>query len=112
MNVYVDLDLLLNKLDVLRRDEINNVNNGDVNFRELQSCEIARMPVGGYSAEERGTTNTDSYKIFVRDSQGQSNKLLLCVEKILSGPVSPFHDIPLSANSDGRTFHIVVEVPR
>jgi len=55
------------------------------------------MPVAGYSAEERGTTNTDSYKIFVRDSEG---------------PISPFHDIPLSANTGNKTFHIVVEVPR
>ena len=27
-----------------------------------------------------------------------------------TGPISPFHDIPLAAGSD--TFHMVVEVPR
>ena len=43
-------------------------------FRELQSCKVARMPVAGYSAEERGTTNTDSYKIFVRDSEGEAKE--------------------------------------
>jgi len=53
------------------------------------------MPVSAYTAEERGETNTDSYKVFVKDSEG---------------PISPFHDIPLAAGSD--TFHMVVEVPR
>merc|ERR1719431_2522976 len=27
-------------------------------------------------------------------------------------PISPFHDIPLVANSEANTFNIVVEVPR
>jgi len=53
------------------------------------------MPVSAYTTEERGETNTDSYKVFVKDSQG---------------PVSPFHDIPLA--SGDNTFHMVVEVPR
>jgi len=53
------------------------------------------MPVSAYTTEEKGETNTDSYKVFVKDSQG---------------PVSPFHDIPLA--SGDNTFHMVVEVPR
>lgn len=53
------------------------------------------MPVPGYTAEERGETNTDTYKVFVKDSEG---------------PISPFHDIPLA--SGDKTFHMVVEVPR
>jgi len=53
------------------------------------------MPVSAYTTEERGETNTDTYKVFVKDSQG---------------PVSPFHDIPLA--SGDNTFHMVVEVPR
>ena len=53
------------------------------------------MPVPGYTAEERGETNTDTYKVFVKDSEG---------------PISPFHDIPLA--SGDNTFHMVVEVPR
>lgn len=53
------------------------------------------MPVSVYTTEERGETNTDTYKVFVKDSQG---------------PVSPFHDIPLA--SGDNTFHMVVEVPR
>ena len=28
------------------------------------------MPVSAYTAEERGETNTDSYKVFVKDSEG------------------------------------------
>lgn len=54
------------------------------------------MPVGGYTAEERGQANTDSYKVFIKDSEG---------------PVSPFHDIPLNGPQSG-TYHMVVEVPR
>jgi len=53
------------------------------------------MPVSAYTTEERGESNTDTYKVFVKDSQG---------------PISPFHDIPLS--SGDNTFHMVVEVPR
>ena len=53
------------------------------------------MPVSDYTTEERGESNTDTYKVFVKDSQG---------------PISPFHDIPLA--SGDNTFHMVVEVPR
>ena len=28
------------------------------------------MPVSAYTAEERGETNTDSYKVFVKDNEG------------------------------------------
>jgi len=55
-----------------------------------------RMPVSGYSAEARGQSNTDSFKVFIKDDLG---------------PISPFHDIPLNAKEDGA-FHMVVEVPR
>ena len=55
------------------------------------------MPVATYSGEERGEENTDSYKVFIKDAEG---------------PISPFHDIPLIANSETNTFNIVVEVPR
>ena len=65
------------------------------NFRPFHSSPVVTMPVSAYTTEERGETNTDSYKVFVKDSQG---------------PVSPFHDIPLA--SGDNTFHMVVEVPR
>ena len=52
--------------------------------------------MSGYSAEETGVTNTDTYKVFVKDNDG---------------PISPFHDIPLAAETAG-TYHMVVEVPR
>ena len=29
-----------------------------------------------------------------------------------AGPISPFHDIPLFANKEFKTFNIIVEVPR
>ena len=64
-------------------------------FRSYHLSPIVTMPVPGYTAEERGETNTDSYKVFVKDSEG---------------PISPFHDIPLA--SGDNTFHMVVEVPR
>ena len=54
------------------------------------------MPVSGYSVEARGQTNTDSFKVFIKDDQG---------------PISPFHDIPLNAKEEGA-YHMVVEVPR
>ena len=53
------------------------------------------MPVPGYSVEERGATNTASYRLYIKDS---------------TGPVSPFHDVPLRAGP--ATFHAVVEIPR
>jgi len=53
------------------------------------------MPVEAYTAEERGVTDTDSYKVFIKDSDG---------------PISPFHDIPFRAGPD--TFHAVIEIPR
>ena len=40
-------------------------------FRSLHSSQVVRMPVTEYSAEERGTSNTDSYQVFIKDSQGQ-----------------------------------------
>jgi len=55
------------------------------------------MPVSAYTTEERGVVNTDSFKVFVKDS---------------TGPISPFHDIPLVANLANKTFHAVIEVPR
>ena len=41
------------------------------NFRNLHSSQSVRMPVKEYSAEERGVSNTDSYQVFLKDSQGQ-----------------------------------------
>ena len=35
---------------------------------------------------------------------------MLPLSTLSTGPISPFHDIPLAAGSD--TFHMVVEVPR
>ena len=40
-------------------------------FRSLHSSQVVRMPVTEYSAEERGASNTDSYQVFIKDSQGQ-----------------------------------------
>merc|ERR1711962_584027 len=56
-----------------------------------------RMPVGDYTAVERGEEHTDSYKVFILDNEG---------------PISPFHDIPLVANQENNTYNMVVEVPR
>ena len=32
--------------------------------------------------------------------------------KDATGPISPFHDIPLVANAAAKTYHAVIEVPR
>merc|ERR1712126_333836 len=56
-----------------------------------------KMPVDKYKAEEKGEANTESYQVFIKDDDG---------------PISPFHDIPLVANGDSNTFHVVIEVPR
>jgi len=68
--------------------------------RSLHCCSTLsqKMPVPGYTIEERGTENTTSYQVFVKDQAGQ--------------PISPFHDIPLVANQANQTFHVVIEVPR
>jgi len=63
--------------------------------RDLQLCPVSKMPVAGYTAEERGVENTDTYKVFVKDDDG---------------PISPFHDIPFKAGPD--TYNVVIEIPR
>lgn len=47
---------------------------------------------------ERGCPNTDSYRLFIKNSSGH--------------PVSPFHDIPLYADEQKGIFNMVVEIPR
>ncbi|XP_078269263.1 inorganic pyrophosphatase-like [Rhinoraja longicauda] len=51
-----------------------------------------------YRVEERGQSNTASYRLYLKNSQGQI--------------VSPFHDIPLWASESQNVFNVVVEVPR
>jgi len=55
------------------------------------------MAVQTYTAIERGIPNTESYQVFIKDS---------------AGCVSPFHDIPLIANAEAKTYNAVIEVPR
>jgi len=50
-----------------------------------------------YQIEERGNPNSLEYRLFIRNE---------------SGPVSPFHDIPLFADNEKKIFNMVVEVPR
>jgi len=47
--------------------------------------------------EERGTPNTEDYRIYYRNADG---------------PISPFHDIPLYHDAEKKIFNMVVEVPR
>jgi len=56
-----------------------------------------KMALDAYTAIERGTTNTDSFQIFISDAEG---------------PISPFHDIPFLANPEKKTYNAVIEVPR
>jgi len=49
-----------------------------------------------YSAVERGSVNTEDYRVFFKDNQ-------------TGNVISPFHDIPLK---NGDNFNMVVEIPR
>ncbi|XP_011686954.1 PREDICTED: inorganic pyrophosphatase isoform X2 [Wasmannia auropunctata] len=51
-----------------------------------------------YTTVERGALNSTDYRIFFKNDQGV--------------PISPMHDIPLYANEDNKTMHMIVEIPR
>ncbi|XP_037069386.1 inorganic pyrophosphatase-like [Pollicipes pollicipes] len=53
--------------------------------------------MAGVTFEERGTPNSEDYRIYYRNADG---------------PISPFHDIPLYADAEKKVFNMVVEVPR
>ncbi|EEB19937.1 Inorganic pyrophosphatase, putative [Pediculus humanus corporis] len=50
-----------------------------------------------YSTVEKGCLYTNDYRIYFNNKDG---------------PISPFHDIPIYANSSKKLFNMVVEVPR
>ncbi|CAL8097189.1 unnamed protein product [Calicophoron daubneyi] len=50
-----------------------------------------------FTASEHGKTNTLGYRMFIKSP---------------SGPVSPFHDIPLHADQQKQTFNMIIEIPR
>ncbi|XP_075216485.1 inorganic pyrophosphatase Nurf-38 [Lycorma delicatula] len=50
-----------------------------------------------YQTVERGTPNSEDYRIYFKNEQG---------------PVSPLHDIPLYADPANQIFNMVVEIPR
>lgn len=51
-----------------------------------------------YTAVESGSPYTDSYRVFIKDSNGNA--------------VSPFHDIPLYVNAEKTILNAVIEIPR
>ncbi|XP_018049448.1 PREDICTED: inorganic pyrophosphatase isoform X1 [Atta colombica] len=51
-----------------------------------------------YTTVERGALNGTDYRIFFKNDQGV--------------PISPMHDVPLFANEDNKTLHMIVEIPR
>lgn len=51
-----------------------------------------------YKTIERGSLNTQDYRVFFTDEEGI--------------PISPFHDIPLYANAENSICNMVVEIPR
>jgi len=55
-------------------------------------------PARMYTAVEKGTPNTLDYRVFYTSSDGT--------------PISPFHDIPLYADSENKYCNMVVEIPR
>ena len=56
------------------------------------------MPVSAYTAEERGETNTDSYKVFVKDSEGVYGDILY-----------PTSMLPLSTSASKSCIRIASE---
>lgn len=52
-----------------------------------------------YARYQRGQPNTQNYKVYLKNTE--TNEF-----------VSPFHDIPLVANKEKKTFHAVIEIPR
>jgi len=50
----------------------------------------------GFSIVERGTVNTEDYRVYFKDND-------------TGNVVSPFHDIPLK---NGDNYNMVVEIPR
>lgn len=53
--------------------------------------------MSSYSLVEKGNPDTLDYRIFYEDA---------------TGPISPFHDIPMLADAGKKVFNMVVEVPR
>ncbi|XP_034044344.1 inorganic pyrophosphatase 2, mitochondrial isoform X2 [Thalassophryne amazonica] len=51
-----------------------------------------------YETEERGCPNSPEYRIYLKTAEGKY--------------ISPFHDIPLLAETEQALFNMVVEVPR
>ncbi|XP_050443468.1 inorganic pyrophosphatase isoform X2 [Adelges cooleyi] len=51
-----------------------------------------------YQIEEKGSPNTLDYKVYLKNESSEV--------------ISPFHDIPLLADSTGKVFNMVVEIPR
>lgn len=52
---------------------------------------------GRYGITERGSLYTTDYKLYITGP---------------NGPLSAFHDIPLHADTDGKEFNMIVEIPR
>ena len=50
--------------------QLNTVYKSHYRSTPLHTSSTVTMPVSAYTAEERGETNTDSYKVFVKDSEG------------------------------------------
>lgn len=53
--------------------------------------------MGCYSVVERGTPNTENYRIYIKNE---------------NGIISPVHDIPLVARCCEQIYNMVVEIPR
>jgi len=81
----------------LNTDLLNQMVLSNLQTRDLCTNSTLRMPVSAYSAVQRGEADTNNYKVFLEDD---------------CGPISPFHDIPLVANDEPKTFHVVIEIPR
>ncbi|CAH1407482.1 unnamed protein product [Nezara viridula] len=64
----------------------------------VQTCSVPNIRKMSFKAVERGTTNTQAYRIFFKNSEGT--------------PVSPFHDIPMYSDESSQYLNMVVEIPR
>lgn len=62
-----------------------------------QTCPPSTANMADYTVRKIGAPNTLEHRIFIEEN---------------GKPVSPFHDIPLYANSEQTILNMIVEVPR
>ncbi|XP_022919703.1 inorganic pyrophosphatase isoform X2 [Onthophagus taurus] len=86
--------VLINVKKFICQKPFTSIRNVPALVSRLQSTVTHKM---AYSIVERGSPNTQDYRVYIKDQ---------------NGPISPLHDIPLVADAVKKTYNMVVEVPR